>query len=136
MGCLSTSECLGSTSDGCQLCQNNICVFGYPPLPPSAVNKTATTSICTNTEQDLRNQALSGGSSSSNKIITLCENSIITLSQELIITTDITIQCAKPHTCTIQAGGKFRLITFTSGNVKVDGISFRDGNAEWNVRFL
>jgi hypothetical protein len=125
LGCLSSSECLGSISDGCQRCQNNICVYGPSDTP---TNKTVTSAPCISTEQELRNKL-----SQTNTIITLCENSDITLSQELIVTTAVTLQCAKPKKCTIQGGGRNRLITFTTGNVKTEGVTFQNGDSEGNV---
>jgi hypothetical protein len=129
LGCLSSSECLGSISDGCQRCQSNVCVYGSPDTD-TPTNKTITPASCITTEQDLRNKA-----TQSNAIITLCENSVINLSQELIVSTIVTLQCAKPHKCTMQGGGRNRLITFTSGNVKVEGITFQNGDSEGNVSF-
>lgn len=120
LGCLTNSECLGS--DGCQLCENNICVFGFPGGITTLISS----------EKDLRDTTGSG------KDISLCENLVITLSQELVVSTAITIQGAKSHTCTIQGGGggNYRLITFTSGNIKVDGIAFQNGGADGDVSFV
>jgi hypothetical protein len=70
----------------------------------------------------------------SSSVITICENSIISLSNELAVSGGgITIRCAKSHTCTIKGGGSFRLIRFISSNIVIEGITFQDGKASGKV---
>jgi hypothetical protein len=90
--------------------------------------QSGTTGTCVSTEESL-NADLAKKS-----VITLCENSIITLGNELVVSGGgVTITCAKSHTCTINGGGSFRLMKFVASNIVIEGITFQDGKSSGNV---
>jgi len=125
LGCLSNSECSGAGTaiNSCQICQNNICVSG--------MSNTTRGVECISTEQSLKN-AFAGAAGSST--VTLCKDSVVTLTQELIVTIGgIKLICERPKTCIIKGAGSYRLITFTEGNVQIDGIIFQSGDVAGNV---
>jgi hypothetical protein len=63
----------------------------------------------------------------------LCENSEITVGDELVGSGGITINCANSNTCIIKGDGSNRLLKFTGDSIVIEDVEFQNGKVDGNV---